>query len=144
MKKYVILLLFLLTMPIAVAYGVTFYNPAWNPQDGIMYEEVLANEPYELAVKADDIAITNIIFYVNKDVKNAGITVYHLKSFPDNLPEISENNTYEVNEIKTAEPSIASCIVLSNNCPRSRRSSRHTLIRSRRPNFWPRRTLSDL
>ncbi|MCK4714884.1 MAG: PGF-pre-PGF domain-containing protein, partial [Candidatus Aenigmarchaeota archaeon] len=100
MKRCVILLLFLLLVPFVFAYGVTFYNPAWNPQDGIVYEEVLANDSYELVVKTLDIAITKIIFYVEEDFKNAGITVYHLKSFPDHLPETPENTTYEVNEIK--------------------------------------------
>ena len=41
MKKCVILavVLLLLAMPLVAAYGVTFYNPAWNPQDGRVYDE---------------------------------------------------------------------------------------------------------
>ena len=102
MKRSVILAVFLLliAVPFVAAYGVTFHNPAWNPQDGKVYESVNANEPYELVVRTPDIAITKIIFYVNDDFNNAGITVYHLKSVPDDLPDTPENTTYEVNELK--------------------------------------------
>jgi PGF-pre-PGF domain-containing protein len=87
-------------MPFAAAYGVTFYNPAWNPQDGKIYDTVEAGKPYTLDVKVDNIAITKVVFTINRTVSNGGITVYHLLSSPASLPEVPENDSYEFNEIR--------------------------------------------
>jgi PGF-pre-PGF domain-containing protein len=101
MKKGVALLVLLLfVMPFAAAYGVTFYNPAWSPQDGKIYDLVEAGQPYSMDVKVEDIAITKIIFTINRTINNGGITVYHLMSTPSSLPEVPDNDSYEFNEIK--------------------------------------------
>ncbi len=91
-------LLFLL--PLAAAYGVTFYNPAWNPQDGLIFEKVLADTPYVFEIDNEEIALTRITFTIERDAKNAGLTVYNLRSIPDFLPDVPENDSYEFNEIK--------------------------------------------
>jgi|GEM_PF-7033290 len=101
MKKFLVaMLVFLSVLPFAAAYGVTFYNPAWNPQYGKVFELVEAGKPYTLDVKNPDIAITKIIFTIDREVKNGGLTIYHLKSVPSSLPEVAENDSYEFNEIK--------------------------------------------
>ena len=102
MKRAVWLLLLLLAVPLAAAYGVTFYNPAWNPQDGKVFETVEAGMPYTLDVKVENIAITKIVFTINRTVNNGGITVYHLLSPPKAVPEVPENDSYEFNELKYA------------------------------------------
>lgn len=94
------LLLILVLAPCAAAYGVTFYNPAWNPQDGMIFEKVDPDTPFTFNVKNDDIAITKITFTINREAKNAGVTVYNLKATPDFLPEVPENDSYEFNELK--------------------------------------------
>lgn len=101
MKKFLVaMLVFLSVLPFAAAYGVTFYNPAWNPQYGKVFEFVEAGKPYPLDVRNPDIAITKIIFTIEREVKNGGLTIYHLKSIPSSLPEVAENESYEFNEIK--------------------------------------------
>ena len=101
MKKGLVLFtIFLMLVPFVAAYGVTFYNPAWDPQDGKVYDVIDADTPYVFNVKTLDIAITQITFTINITAKNGGLTVYHLNSMPDNLPEISENESYEFNELK--------------------------------------------
>lgn len=99
-KLLAILTVILFIVPLAVAYGVTFYNPAWNPQDGKVFELVEADKPYVFNVKNPDIAITKIVFIIDREAKNGGVTVYNLKSTPDFLPEVSENTSYEFNELK--------------------------------------------
>jgi PGF-pre-PGF domain-containing protein len=94
------LLLILVLAPCAVAYGVTFYNPAWNPQDGMIFETVDPDTPFTFNVKTDEIAITKITFTINREAKNAGVTVYNLRATPDFLPEVPENDSYEFNELK--------------------------------------------
>lgn len=99
MKKLACLLFsMLLLMPFAMAYGVTFYNPGMNPQDGKLLEKVFAGKSYTIELDADDLAITSISFKVNKNSTTAGITAYNLKSIPTFFPEV--NNAYEYNELK--------------------------------------------
>ncbi|MFH1669543.1 MAG: PGF-pre-PGF domain-containing protein [Candidatus Woesearchaeota archaeon] len=104
MKKSVfavfIVLLALLAAPLAAAYGVTFYNPAWNPQDGIIFDVIEQDTEYTFNVRIEDISVTKIVFTVDREATNGGLTVYHLMSLPKLLPEVDENTTYEVDEIK--------------------------------------------
>jgi PGF-pre-PGF domain-containing protein len=100
MRFIVIVLLALLAAPFAAAYGVTFYNPAWNPQYGKVFELVEANKAYSFDIKNPDIAITKITFTISREVKSGGITVYYLKSKPSSLPDVPENDTYQLNELK--------------------------------------------
>jgi len=101
-KPFILILVLLFIVPFATAYGVTFYNPSWNPQDGKVFDVVEAGKAYVLDVKTDDIAITKVTFTINRTVKNGGITVYHLMSSPSKTPEVGENDSYEYNEIKYA------------------------------------------
>lgn len=101
MKRGLLLLVFLLlAVPFAAAYGVTFYNPAWDPQDGKIFDKVEPDKPYVFNVKNDDISIRKITFIIEREAENAGITVYHLKSVPEDLPEVPENDSFEFNELK--------------------------------------------
>ncbi|MBW2972667.1 PGF-pre-PGF domain-containing protein [Candidatus Woesearchaeota archaeon] len=95
-----LLLAMLFLVPFAAAYGVTFYNPAWNPQDGKIFDLVEADKPYIFEVRNDDIAIRRITFVINREAQNAGVTVYNLRSVPTSLPEVPENDSYEFNEMK--------------------------------------------
>jgi PGF-pre-PGF domain-containing protein len=97
---FVALLVVLLLIPCAAAYGVTFYNPAWNPQDGKIFDVVEPDKPYVFDVKNEDIAITKITFTISREAQNGGITVYNLQTIPESLPEVPENDSYEFNELK--------------------------------------------
>ena len=97
---FVALLLTLVLAPCAAAYGVTFYNPAWNPQDGKIFDVVEPDTPYSFFVKTPDIAISKITFTIGREAKNGGVTVYHLMTAPDFLPEVPVNDSYEFNELK--------------------------------------------
>ena len=55
MKKISTLLIFLLLLPFAAAYGVTFYSPSWNPQYGKVFDVV------EPSGEIDTADIQNII-----------------------------------------------------------------------------------
>lgn len=99
-RGLVLLILVLLAVPFAAAYGVTFYNPAWNPQDGKIFDQVDSNTPYVFNVRNDDISIRKITFTIEREATNAGITVYNLRSVPDDLPEVAENDSFEFNELK--------------------------------------------
>ena len=99
-RAFVMLILVLLMLPFVAAYGVTFYNPAWNPQDGMVFDTIEADTPYVFNVKNPDIAMTSITFTIDRDADNAGLTVYNLKTVPSDLPAVPENSSYEVNELK--------------------------------------------
>ncbi len=99
-RGLVLLILVLLAVPFAAAYGVTFYSPAWNPQDGKIFDKVDPNTPYVFNVRNDDISIRKITFTIDREATNAGITVYNLRSVPDDLPEVSQNDSFEFNELK--------------------------------------------
>jgi PGF-pre-PGF domain-containing protein len=87
-------------MPFAAAYGVTFYSPQRNAQEGKVFDMVEASKPYVIELKNPDIAITKLIFTINRSASNAGITVYHLGTIPQTLPVVAENDSYQVDELK--------------------------------------------
>ncbi len=101
-KLFCSLLFVLLFLPLVSAYGVTFFNPAWNPQDGKVFETVEANKQYVFDIKEESIAITKVTFEINRTVSNGGITVYYLKTIPKAVPYVEENDSYQFNEIKYA------------------------------------------
>lgn len=90
----------LLIMPFASAYGVTFYNPAWNPQDGKVFELVEPDQLYVFNVKNADLSMTKVSFMIDREAKNGGVTIYSLQSIPDRLPELDEETTYDLIEVK--------------------------------------------
>ncbi|NQU79667.1 PGF-pre-PGF domain-containing protein [Candidatus Woesearchaeota archaeon] len=96
------LMVALVLLPSAIASGVVFYNPAWNPQDGLIFDEVEPDTPYTFKVKNLDIAITRITFSVSREAQNAGITVYNLMTVPNSLPVVPQNTSYQFNEIRYA------------------------------------------
>ncbi|HII71149.1 TPA: PGF-pre-PGF domain-containing protein, partial [Candidatus Woesearchaeota archaeon] len=99
MKKLACMLLSLLfILPLASAYGVTFYNPTMNPQDGTLFEKVDQGKLYDVIIDKDGIDLRKVSFKVNKDSTTAGITVYHLVAVPPILPELE--STYETLEFR--------------------------------------------
>jgi PGF-pre-PGF domain-containing protein len=95
-----ILVLLMLLAPSALAYGVVFYNPAWNQQDGKVFDVIYGSMVYEFQIKNSEIAVTSLAFKLNKTTYNAGITVYKLNSLPDFLPAVNEGTAYEFNELR--------------------------------------------
>jgi PGF-pre-PGF domain-containing protein len=100
MKRFLSLLLVLLLVPFAAAYGVTFYSPQMSPQFGKVYDLVEADKPYVAENPGKDVAITKITFMINRSANNAGITIYNLRSIPDSIPAAAENESYQYVEIK--------------------------------------------
>jgi len=100
MNRAVLLLLIILAMPFAAAYGVTFYSPQKNAQEGRVFDMVESSKPYIIEFKNPDIALTRLVFTISRNASNAGITAYHLMSIPQTLPVVAENDSYEVDELK--------------------------------------------
>ena len=61
--RSILALLIFLVIPFAGAYGVTFYNPAWNPQDGKVFDLVEAGKVYEFDVNLGDAFLNSCDFY---------------------------------------------------------------------------------
>jgi PGF-pre-PGF domain-containing protein len=111
MKKSLVLAMFVLLVSCfavsALNQGQRYYYsgtlaqaPVWNPQDGKVFETVDAGMPYTIDIKAENIAITKVIFTINRTVDNGGITIYHLLSKPKAVPDVPENDSYEFNELR--------------------------------------------
>ncbi len=99
MKRLALLLLFTVMLSgMALAYGVTFYNPGMNPQDGTLLEKVNEDEPSTIKLDNEDVAVKQITFTVDRDAQTAGVTVYNLLTAPLTLPDI--DNAYEYNEYR--------------------------------------------
>ncbi len=99
-KLSTILLLTIFLLPLVSAYGVTFYNPAWNPSDGKLFETIDAGKTYITQLEAEGLAVTSVSFSANKDAKTAGVSVHNMKSTPDFYPEVTNNMTYQFIEVK--------------------------------------------
>ncbi len=101
MKRLLALFTILLFLtPFASAYGVTFYNPAWDPQDGKVFEVVEPDQLYVFNIKNDDLSLTKVSFMINREAKNGGVTIYSLQNSPDKIPELDVNTTYDLIEVK--------------------------------------------
>jgi len=101
MKRILALLgIILFIVPFVSAYGVTFYNPAWNPQDGKIFELVEPGTLYVFNVKNTDLSMTKVSFAIDREAKNGGVTIYSLRSINTDLPELDEDETYDVIEVK--------------------------------------------
>lgn len=89
---------FFILAPFACAYGVTFYNPSYKQQFGMVFEKIDAGTLYDFDVKNDALGITGISFRISRDVQGGGITIYKLLSSPEDLPEVFD--VYEFDELK--------------------------------------------